>query len=158
MKVMAVDPSINNIGWAIADNGNIIDSGLIKTKGKTNGEKLSYLYDALIRISRYFAVDKPLKKAYIDKTLYKGLGKSIQNIFKFAKAIGFIEFFFTHWKIPIEQPSRKLARKLNAITSASLFLVADKRYSKERLEKLTTHEAEAIVWALFYSREVEHGT
>lgn len=146
MKVIAIDPSMNNVGWAIADKGNLIRSGLIKTKGKTHGEKLFYLGEHLYEITK----DANLGKAYIDKTIYKGRNKSIQTIFVFAKSIGFLEYFFQEQRIPLYYTSPKLARKQIAINRVWGMY----HEVRTRDKVLTTHEAEAIIGAAFHSREI----
>lgn len=145
MRVLAIDPSINNIGWAIAHDGKLINWGLIKTKGKIDAEKLcdiEYKIKMIYMIQDFDRVYIEDLYRFIRKNNLTGKNKNVASILKLAKAYGMIEKTILDFGFITHKVSSKLARKTMAIKSAS-------NYTKK---KLTSHEAEAIIWAVFYSR------
>lgn len=151
MRIFAADPSINFIGWAIASDGKLLKSGLIKSVGSTDADRLHSIHSQVIEI----LFNEKIDRAYVERMtwvkLRGGKNLNVSSIVKMAKACGVIELVLCDYEIPIFEPSRSLARKERAMVGAKAIL-GSYSLSEVKSKKLTTHEAEAIVWAVFYSR------
>jgi len=58
--IIAIDPSINETGWAVGDGGGIVESGVIRTRpaGKSVPKRLVLLRDCIIGIrNRHVCTD-----------------------------------------------------------------------------------------------------
>ena len=177
MKVIAIDPSINFVGWAIAEDGHLLNSGLIKpysgmahtrpAKTKLRAEIKEALHLAKIHIDltniltseearnpyiQIAYVERPSKFVRQSKMTRKN--KNVESVQKLAMAYGVILLTLNLRSIPTQSVSPKLARKERAVASALVRIERKIGKSGAKIIKLTTHEAEAIVWASFYSRVV----
>lgn len=83
--MIAIDPSINDIGWAIFDNSELEKFSGISTRGKEVNEKLMYLFNEIkyiikqypvfelvIEIPNYWTIDRARKRDMF--TLFQAIG------------------------------------------------------------------------------------
>lgn len=96
MRILALDQSSKSTGWAVFENGKLIDKGLIKTNGS--------LIDRLIRqekeikeILHYFKIEKVFLE---DIQLQKSVGNNVVTFKALAFTLGSLEMMLTKEHYP----------------------------------------------------------
>lgn len=138
--ILAVDPSINETGWAVGDGGGIVESGVIKTGGasKSISARLVLLRDSIVGIrNRHICVDavievpgtftyarsargqKPLNAAAIAK-----LNMAIGVVYLSVAGCSIHEVIASQWKgkLTKEAACRLTGEKNHNIADAILLL------------------------------------
>ena len=96
---LSIDPSINSTGFAISQNNKIIASGVIKTKGKNDSEKLKSLFCQIENLYKKFKFDMVILEItdffiyQTRKNPFSGKPLNIKSLCKLNKAIAIIELF-----------------------------------------------------------------
>ena len=98
MTKLSLDPSINTTGFAVSRAGEIISSGVIKTKGKTDAEKLHSLFAQLQNLHEKHNFSEVVLEVtdylvYNNRKSITGKPLNIKSLCKLNKAIGIIELF-----------------------------------------------------------------
>ena len=152
-NILAIDPSINNIGiviYQIKQNTTSIETILIKTKGDTSAKKIFYLTEQLENLLRNNKVDvavieEPPK--FIRRRGWKNLNTS--SIMKLSMAYGCILSVLSRWGIPVEFiPAGKLATK----NKARLYLEQVKHIDTSQMSE---HEVDALMLVDWYREQKE---
>lgn len=138
-SLIAIDPSINNIGYAIWRDGNCIHSGTIHTKGETDVEKLESLWPPFA----YLKVND-LKTLVIETPDgWTRNGTNVRSLMKLCKAIGYIEGYLVALEI-IEVPVSEWKGRQPA---AEIIMAAKALTGKA---KISEHEAHAVCLGYWY--------
>lgn len=88
MSIIAVDPSISNLGYAVSKNGNIVDYGHKRSYSKYElHERIQTLKDTLLEKVDEYGVDT-LVYEYPDKGKYQPTG--VQTYIKLGLSIGMV--------------------------------------------------------------------
>ena len=106
---LSLDPSINTTGFAISKNEKIITSGVIRTRGKTDAEKLHSLFVKLQSLNKKYNFSEVILEVtdfYIyqnRKNPITGKPLNIKSLCKLNKAIGIIELFCSLHQIKLTE-------------------------------------------------------
>ena len=93
--IISLDPSINDTGWAVGDNGKIIESGIIKTGGTkfSVAARLQKLHESIIHIRARHVCTDAVVEIPGSFTYARSQGQKPKNLASLAKlnmAIGAI--------------------------------------------------------------------
>ena len=148
--ILALDPSLNHIGWAIIEDGKVDDSGVINIKGDTLVEKLS-----TIRVELWTrfkgtgvadtVVEIPGKITYA-RSARGGKALNTDSMHKLCMATGVIIAELSRLGYEVETAvadewKRNFSRRQFA-AGKDFFLAAAKQITGREIK--TDHEADAI--------------
>jgi len=83
--ILGIDPGLANTGWAVINDGKLIDCGcIITSKDEKRGDRLGHIFDNLQNI---------IKKFKIKEIAFENLffAKNVKSAMKVAEAIGVIK-------------------------------------------------------------------
>ena len=152
---IGIDPSINDVGWAKLEGDNLVDFGTIKSKGKTDGEKLCSIRHT-IRETFYpieesiVIIEKPPPFTYTRSTSkWTGRGLNAEAIQKLNMAYGVILEAF--YDFPEEYPCKVLTptpqEYKGRISPEQVKMNMEAVFKK----KFNVHEAHAVMMARHYA-------
>ena len=153
--ILAIDPSINNTGWALLDAGKISQWGVIKTSKKGSiVERLSELYEGIASILNG-EVPGTIKKAFVEVpggfSYQRSSGASgnplnMQSLLTLSEAVGCICTVLTRHGIEV---MRVLATQWKAKRTKEL----EQSIASSIVGRKVTHdEADAILLAIYCER------
>lgn len=151
--ILAIDPSINNTGWAIYRSGGLFLSGVVKTQGETVVEKLQSLYhqvrnEALCHDIKKAIIEIPGSFSYARSTGRYGKALNQSAIGKLNMAIGVIMLACAEWKVEVDTVEAhvwKTRRSKKLDTSIARSLTG---------KKVLADEADAILLGMWYQQRV----
>ena len=146
--ILAVDPSINNTGWAVVDSGQIKDVGVIKVKG-SDVKRIYDLGEAITRLLMLNEIDVavveiPEAFSYNRSTsAWTGKGLNQKSLQKLNWAIGAITYALRRWDVEVILIS---ATKWKGRRTKKL----DKAVAEQVVGRsLSADEADAVLLALW---------
>ncbi len=149
MRVLGVDPGYS-LGYALLEGDRLVEHGTLSPKG-TTAERLSSLYKGVLElINRLDAQVVALEKAFY--------GRSVPSLVKLAQVRGVVlAAAGTAGVEVVEVHPAEAKRGITGRGSATKEQVVFMVKNIFNLDKITTHEADAISIAFFISKGGEHG-
>lgn len=147
---IAIDPSINNVGWAIFDQDKYSESGKITSQGDAENSKIHFIGDSLDVILQrrkpdYAVVEIPASFTYSKAAVFgKSLNQSAMN--KLSMATGAIIYVCEVNQVPVRMVH---ANEWKAGRPKDMDKMLAKGYTDK---KITDHEADAIMLAAYGNR------
>ena len=118
-KTIFIDPSLNNIGYAIYDNANhiVVQHGVFKSKGTSLQHKIKSIFDWLDEIVTLdigsAIIEKPAPFAYSKVSTKAGKVINLSSLQELCMAVGGMVMFFECRDIEVEfMPADKWKGKL----------------------------------------------
>jgi hypothetical protein len=153
-RILAIDPSINDIGWCFGGDDGTMQYGTIHSKGKTEEEKLIFISKAVNDLIReYQPTDAIIEKAsFFNYARHKGL-KISNSLRKLHMSFGIILSVFsiaginTETPLPEEyKPKYNRGRMIICMSYRDIRQILDAQFRNLRCNE---HEAHAIYMMLW---------
>jgi len=152
--ILGIDPGLANTGWAIIDDGKLIDCGCIVTdKNDKRCARLGYIFDSLQKIIKKFKV----KEIAFENLFF---AKNVKSAMKVAESIGMIKILgYLEKKEVFEYTPLQVKSTLVGYGRAEKFQVEMMVRNELKLKKniKPSHAADAVAVALthlFVKRDI----
>lgn len=97
MKLLSLDQATHITGWAVFEDGKLINQGKIEANHSDLGERLYYIKKEVISLIEKFDIDEVV---YEDIQLQANVGNNVQTFKSLAELFGVLYETFTELKIP----------------------------------------------------------
>jgi len=147
--IMAIDPGYSNIGWAVNQNNKLQGSGVINFKQEKVLSRVLEIYQEIdflnVKYKPHILLIEDINLHFDRKIRGKVVNR--QALQKYSLAWGIIYMYFQCNTMDIIFNIETVS--LRAIRKERAQLIALKKYYPDR-KRISTHEAEAVCWAMEY--------